>query len=241
VREGAGVEVADGAMTAQTKNLKDLAETLDKLQLAMNQKLRVPPGSVKTCVMLAMSFYENMRAFIDLIPQGYGYAGCSNARSALEAMIDFKALKNDPVHLKVMGQQFLHQKKHVITSASRAARHHSIQDADRFDWAEREVTDTSKKISSLEKISKKRREQLILEHVDPSGIVVSLYAMLCDLSHNSLSALGIRHLRILPDGSEDLVVQNELDQKIIEALCVLMAAFSDQLSEFFDELKYEMN
>lgn len=200
-----------------------LGKVMDHVEEALRAGRFDLRGSRKACLLLFLSGLENTRAFLHVSRAPFAFASVSNARSALEALIDSIVMLRDDSHLQRMQQDFLHKKKNALSASLKM-----MQKLDALNQAasdlQRQLNALNDEIASLSpRIPKKRREQLISEYLDDSGSLLTQWSVLCDVSHNNINSLAVRHLNETDQG-EQIVLYAPLDQRLAEVIVITLSS-----------------
>jgi hypothetical protein len=221
---GDGVEVADGffRMNQQQMPVTILEEVLCRIEDALRTAKFDLGGNRKACLLLFLSAVENARAFVDISQKPYAFASVSNARSALEALVDAVATMRDDTHVKRMHQEFLKNKRNALSSAIKMTQKLDIGEPAAL---QRQLNSLDLEIELLkaDRIPKMRREELISEFLDESGLLSVQWSILCDVSHNNINSLAVRHLNG-ESAQENIVLYAPLDEKLSEGIVATLAS-----------------
>ena len=218
--------------------ITDLEASLAGLQEKFSgRKIRLKRGAPKAQFLLLLSAMENARGFIHLLRTPYSFASISNARSALEALIDFFVLARNPSHFESMQQTFLRQKKSTLASSIRATKSLLPDQSESIKVFERDLSQTHEQLIAERKQAKKAKSDLIAEYLDESGLVSSIWAVVCDVTHNNINSLAIRHISVDGEGVETLRMNSAVDSNLAEVLCATLAALFRDASPIMREVQ----
>ncbi len=66
----------------------------------------------------------------------------------------------------------------------------------------------------------------------PTGPLTALWSILCDVSHNNINSLALRHIFINPEEREELVINASIEPQLIDALCSIFSAMFEDGRSF---------
>jgi hypothetical protein len=215
----------------------ELAEVLKHVGNAIQYARFDGRGATKPAILLLLSALENAAAFVLVSRSPDSFASVSNARSAFEALIDMRAMLGDANHIRRMHQEFLSKKRNALTASIRMV-HGLHPNSEEMKSLQRDLNQLDQEIQEIgkNKIAKKRREQLIEDHIDTSGVLLPFWCVLCDVSHNNINALAIRHFDLDEEGIERIVVHGALDRMLAESIVITLSSMivdsANQLTTF---------
>jgi hypothetical protein len=200
--------------------------TLEKVICRVEDALRSAKFDLrnnrKACLLLYLSAVENARAFVDISQKPYAFASIANARSALEALIDAVTTMRDELHVKRMHQEFLLNKRNALSSAVKMIQKIGVGTPATL---QRQLNSLDVEINNMkiDRVSKMRREELISKYVDESGSLSVQWSILCDVSHNNINSLAVRHLKVVGD-DETIVLYAPLDEQLAEVITATLSS-----------------
>jgi len=128
----------------------------------------------------------------------------------------------DESHVERMRQEFLLKKRNALSSAIKMMQKLGVGAPAEL---QRQLNDLGAEINEMKKnkISKMRRDEQITEYVDDSGSLSVQWSILCDVSHNNINSLAVRHLDIA-DGKENIVLYAPLDEQLAEVITATLSS-----------------
>jgi len=188
-------------------------------------KFVVTTADSETKLLLFLSATENAFAFLRVLVSPHSFASVANARSALEALIDMRAVHEDKTHIARMSMEFYKNKRNAFASTVRMLQKIGVVKGIGPDVYQRKLNDLDKEISQIKikGTAKKRKDELIADHIDDSGILLTLWTVLCDITHNNLNVLSVRHIS-KSDGQIKIMINAPIEDTLAEGIVGCLAS-----------------